>query len=66
MTTKNKKIYKPHVDQFGFIKKIKKEQQKLNEVPRTKPKLEIDNYQSLDESSRYKKSKNRFKEEEKR
>ena len=25
MTTKNKKIYKPNVDQFGYIKKIKKE-----------------------------------------
>ena len=66
MTTKNKKIYKPHVDQFGYIKKIKKEQQKLNDCIKSKPKLEIDNYQSLGDLSRFKKNKNRFKEEEKR
>ena len=66
MTTKNKKVYKPHVDQFGYIKKIKKEQQKLNDCIKSKPKLEIDNYQSLGDLSRFKKNKNRFKEEEKR
>ena len=66
MTTKNKKVYKPHVDQFGYIKKIKKEQQKLNDCIKSKPKLEIDNYQSLGNLSRFKKNKNRFKEEEKR
>ena len=65
-TTKNKKINKPHVDQFSFIKKIKQEQQKLNENFKIKSKLAIDNYQSLEDSSRFKKSKNRFKEEEKR
>ena len=65
MTTKNKKIYKPHVDQFGYIKKIKKEQQKLNDCIKSKPKLEIDNY-PLGDLSRFKKNKNRFKEEEKR
>ena len=31
MTTKNKKVYKPRVNQFDYLKKIKKEQQKLCE-----------------------------------
>ena len=66
MTTKNKKVYKPHVDQFGYIKKIKKEQQKLYENVKSRPKLEIDNYQSLEESFRHnRKNKFRYKEEEK-
>ena len=67
LTSKNKKIYKPHVDQFGFIKKIKKEQQKLNENIKSRPKLEIGNYQSLEGSFRHRKnrSQNFIKEEEK-
>ena len=67
ITTKNKKVYKPHVNQFDYLKKIKKEQQKLYEG-KTKPKIEIDNYQSLEGSSfRHNNRKNRFQlEEEKR
>ena len=62
----NRKVYKPHVDQFGYIKKIKKEQQKLYENVKSRPKLEIDNYQSLEESFRHnRKNKFRYKEEEK-
>ena len=66
MTTKNKKIYKPRIDAFGFIKQIKKEQQKLcSENTKSKPKLEIDNYHSLDGSFRHRKNKkNLFREEE--
>ena len=62
MTTKNKKVYKPRVNQFDYLKKIKKEQQKLYES-KSKPKLEIDNYQSLEDSFRHRKigSKRNFR-----
>ena len=68
MTTKNKKVYKPRIDQFSYIKKIKQEQQKLNnENSKSKPKLEIDNYQSLEGYFRHRKNKkNLFREEEKK
>ena len=69
MTTKNKKVYKPYVDQFDFIKKIKEEQQKLNnEIIKSKPKLEINNYHSLEGyfHHRKNKSKNIFRKEEKK
>ena len=62
MTTKNKKVYKPRVNQFDYLKKIKKEQQKLYES-KSKPKLEIDNYQSLEDSFRHRKNKYKFEEE---
>ena len=62
MTTKNKKVYKPRVNQFDYLKKIKKEQQKLYEN-KSKPKLEIDNYQSLEDSFRHRKNKYKFEEE---
>ena len=69
MTTKNKKIYKPYVDQFDYIKKIKEEQQKLNnENIKIKPKLEIDNYHSLEGFFHHRKNKkkNLFGKEEKK
>ena len=69
MTTKNKKVYKPYVDQFDYIKKIKEEQQKLNnENIKIKPKLEIDNYHSLEGFFHHRKNKkkNLFGKEEKK
>ncbi len=58
MTTKNKKVYKPYVDQFDFIKKIKVEQQKLNnENNKAKPKLGINNYHSLEVYFHHRKNK---------
>ena len=69
LTAKSKKRFKPHVDQFSYLKKIKKEQQKLvEENSKSKPKLELDNYQSLEGSFRHNrknKNKNIIKEEEK-
>ena len=64
MSPKSKKIFKPRVKQFEFIKKIKKEQQKLSSTNNIRPNLSKkgdnnSNSYSLNDSFRHKNNQNR-------
>ena len=66
MSPKSKKIFKPRVKQFEFIKKIKKEQQKLSSTNNIRPNLSKkgdnnSNSYSLNDSFRHKNNQNKKK-----